>query len=137
MNKGGVFVIGALLGAAAGLFLAPKSGEENREDAKEFARGCLGQSQEYYQQGVQHFQSSVSSIRPTVDQSNDQLQAKIDAARKIIAEQVAKNAAASKAAADANETIDAEAEQAEQVAEEAEPVEAAEPEAEAEAPAEE
>ena len=109
MNKGGVFLIGGIIGFAAGIFLAPKDGESNRADAADWARELLGQGQERYQQGAQRIQSSISSVRPSADAKNDQLQAKIDAARKIIAEQVAKNAAAAKAAIEEDAQIVAEA----------------------------
>ena len=107
MGKGGAFFVGGLIGFAAGVFLAPKAGPENREDAKEFIRGIMGQGQGDNKQGSERFTSSVSSVRSD-DPKADQLQAKIDAARKIISEQVAKNAAAAK------ETIE---EKAEEVAE--------------------
>lgn len=121
MGKGGVFFVGALMGFAAGVFLAPKTGAENREDAKEFARSVLGQGQEYYKQGSERFQSSVSSFRPAGEQG-DQLQAKIDAARKIISEQVAKNAAAAKETIEekAEEVVETVEEIVEEVVEEAE-----------------
>ena len=108
MNKGGAFFLGAVLGLTAGIFLAPKSGEENLADAKEFAKDVIGQGQAYYQQGVQAY----SGVRPSIDEKNDQLQAKIDAARKIISEQVAKNAEAAKQAiaeAAAADEVEAEA----------------------------
>lgn len=98
MNKAGAFIVGGLIGFAIGVFTAPKDGEQNRADAAEFARGVIGQGQERYQQASQRFQSSVSSARTSAEAKNDQLQAKIEAARKIISEQVAKNAAAAKQA---------------------------------------
>ncbi len=104
MGKSGAFFAGALCGLVAGIFMAPKAGSESRADAADQLRNIWGQGQDYYQKGVQRFQSSVSSMRPGIDQKNDQLQAKIDAARKIISEQVAKNAAeAAAAAAEAEE----------------------------------
>ena len=119
MNKGGAFVIGAIVGLAAGIFLAPKSGEENLADAKEFARDMIGPGPAYYQQGTDKVQARVSAVRSTADDKNDQLQAKIDAARKIISEQVAKNAAAAKESIEekAEEVVEAVEEKAEKVAE--------------------
>ena len=119
MGKGGAFFAGALMGFAAGFFLAPKTGAENREDAKEFARGLMGQGQSYAKQGSERFQSSVSSFRSSGEAGGDQLQAKIDAARKIISEQVAKNAAAAKESIEekAEEVVEAVEEKAEKVAE--------------------
>ncbi len=108
MNKGGVFVVGALIGFAVGIFSAPKPGVESRAEAAEFARGLWGTGQEYYQQGAQRFQSAASNIRPNIDQRNDQLQAKIDAARKIISEQVARNAEAARAAAGEERAVETE-----------------------------
>lgn len=98
MNKAGAFFIGGLIGFAIGVFTAPKDGEQNRADAADFARGVIGQGQERYQQGKERIQSSISSARVSAEAKNEQLQAKIDAARKIISEQVAKNAAAAKQA---------------------------------------
>ena len=112
MGRGSAFFAGALMGFAAGFFLAPKPGAENREDAKEFAREILGQGQSYAKQSSERFQSSVSSFRSAPDSGSDQLQAKIDAARKIISEQVAKNAAAAK------ETIEEKAEEVVEAVEE-------------------
>ena len=117
MNKGGAFILGAAFGLAAGLFLAPKSGEENLADAKEFARDILGQGQEYYNQGVERVQSRAGA---SAADKNDQLQAKIEAARKIISEQVAKNAEAAKQAVAAAAAVEVEAaEEAVEAAEEA------------------
>ncbi len=98
MNKGGVFIVGALIGFAAGVLIAPKSGAETRADAAGFARDIVGQGQDFYQQGTQRFKTSASSARFNGEQGNDQLQAKIDAARKIISEQVARNAEATRKA---------------------------------------
>ncbi len=109
MNKGGVFVVGALFGFAIGIFTAPKPGVESRAEAAEFARELWGQGQDYYQHSAQRFQSSVSSMRPGMDQRNDQLQSKIDAARKIISEQVAKNAEAAKKASEEADAVETEA----------------------------
>lgn len=141
MDKTGAFFAGALCGFVAGVFLAPKSGAENRADAVDQVRSVWNQGQDYCQQGVENFQSSVSSMRPSIDQKNDQLQAKIDAARKIISEQVAKNAAETAANLNGEEDIEVVAEDAgaavEEAAEEAAEAEAEAVEAEAEAAAEE
>ena len=119
MRKGGVFFVGAMMGCAAGFFLAPKTGAENREDAKAYIRKLLGQGQEYYGKGSERFRSSVSTVGAGADAKSDQLQAKIDAARKIISEQVAKNAAATKEAIEekAEDIVEAVEDKVEDVAE--------------------
>ncbi len=127
MGKGGAFFAGALCGVVAGIFLAPKPGADSRAEAAEQLRSVLDQGQDYYQKGVQRFHSSVSSIRPSIDQKNDQLQAKIDAARKIISEQVAKNATEAAEAATAAEEAGVEVSAQVEAAQAPAPVEPAAP----------
>ena len=112
MGKCSAFCAGAVVGLAAGLFLAPKSGPENLADAQEKVRELLDQGQEYCMAGAQRFQSSVSAASSS-DQA-EKLQAKIDAARKIIAEQVSKNAVKDASDSDVVETSAIEEEAAEE-----------------------
>ena len=108
MNKGIVFALGAAAGIAAGILLAPKSGMETISDVKGAATDVYGKGKSYAQKGAQKFQSTVFSARPAISQGAEQLQSKIEVARQIIADQVAKNASEAKQAIADNAAIAAE-----------------------------
>lgn len=128
MGKLATFIVGGLVGAAAGLLLSPRSGEENRaklsaalnenvkievpagvqEKAGQFVGAAATTSQKVINtvvdNGSDAYKNVVSRVNqnPTVQAFNDngdELRQKIDAARERIATQVAKNAEAARDAA--------------------------------------
>ncbi|MDR1422490.1 MAG: YtxH domain-containing protein [Coriobacteriales bacterium] len=96
MGKFGSFVIGGLVGAALGILFAPRSGEETRAQLAEKADEYWGKGVSFYDQGKARVQEGVAGVQPVINQKSDELRAKIDNARTLIAEQVAKNAAAAR-----------------------------------------
>lgn len=128
MGKFVPFVIGGIIGAAAGLLLSPRTGAENRaklsealnenvkievptnvqEKAGQFVDAAASTSQKVINtvvdNGSDAYKNVVSRVNqnPTVQAFNDngdELRQKIDAARERIATQVAKNAEAARDAA--------------------------------------
>lgn len=87
------FVWGALLGAAAALLLAPKSGAETQQELKERARRLreraeekAGELQETFQdaftQGRRQVEERYESAKRTVSHGRERAQQAIDAGRK-------------------------------------------------------
>lgn len=128
MGKFATFLIGGIVGAAAGLLLSPRTGAENRakvseainekvnlevpagvqEKAGQFVEAAASTSQKVINtvvdNGSDAYKNVVSRVNqnPTVQAFNDngdELRQKIDAARERIATQVAKNAEAARDAA--------------------------------------
>lgn len=128
MGKFVPFVIGGIIGAAAGLLLSPRTGAENRaklsealnenvkievpanvqEKAGQFVDAAASTSQKVINtvvdNGSDAYKNVVSRVNqnPTVQafsDNGDELRQKIDAARERIATQVAKNAEAARDAA--------------------------------------
>lgn len=96
MGKFGSFLLGGALGAGIALLLAPRSGEESRALVAEKADEYWGKGQVWYDQSKVRVQDSVAGVQPTINQKGDELRDKIENARTLIAEQVAKNAAAAR-----------------------------------------
>ena len=114
MSKFGCFasgvVVGALGGGIAALLLTPKTGEENRALVADYATNIANNAQSYSDQVAASFQDGikqastvggnfVGNVKSTVETAgtqfndrNDELRAKIEAARDRIAQQVKKNA---------------------------------------------
>lgn len=128
MGKFTTFLIGGIVGAAAGLLFSPRTGAENRakvseainekvnlevpagvqEKAGQFVEAAASTSQKVINtvvdNGSDAYKNVVSRVNqnPTVQAFNDngdELRQKIDAARERIATQVAKNAEAARDAA--------------------------------------
>ena len=115
MSKFGCFVnglaIGAIGGGIAALMLTPKNGEENRKLVADYANNVMNTGKGIGDQAYSVFQGGVKSateigggfvdsVKNAADvaggqvaDKNDELRAKIEAARDRIAEQVKKNAA--------------------------------------------
>jgi gas vesicle protein len=93
MGKFRSFLFGSAVGALAALLFAPRTGEETRALVAEKADEYWGKGQALYGQGKTRVQDSVASVQPILNQKGDELREKIDNARTLIAEQVAKNAA--------------------------------------------
>ncbi|MDR0350592.1 MAG: YtxH domain-containing protein, partial [Coriobacteriales bacterium] len=85
MGRLGSFLLGGAIGAGVALLFAPRSGEETRALIAEKADECWGRGQAWYDQGKTRFQDSVASVPPTVTRTGDELRAKIDNARVLIA----------------------------------------------------
>lgn len=128
MGKFATFLIGGVVGAAAGLLLSPRTGAENRaklsealseskievppqvqEKAGQFVGAAATTSQKVINTVVDNGSDAykavtarVQQVNPTAqafDNNGDELRQKIDAARERIATQVAKNAEAARDAA--------------------------------------
>jgi gas vesicle protein len=90
------FLLGGAVGAGLALLFAPRSGEETRALVAEKTDEYWGKGQVWYDQGKTRVQESVAGVQPAINQKSDELREKIENARTLIAEQVAKNAAAAR-----------------------------------------
>ena len=75
------FVWGALLGAAAALLLAPKSGAETQQELKERARRLRERAEEKADELQHSFQDAVSEGRRQFDQRYEQAKRKVSEGR--------------------------------------------------------
>ena len=113
MSKFGCFInglaIGAIGGGIAALMLTPKNGEENRKLVADYASNVMNTGKDFGDQAYSVFQGGiksateigggfVDSVKSAADvagsqvsDKNDELRAKIEAARDRIAEQVKKS----------------------------------------------
>jgi gas vesicle protein len=96
MARFGSFLLGGVIGAGIALLFAPRTGEETRALIAEKADECWGRGQTWYDQGKTRIQDGVAGVQPAINRTGDELRDKIDNARALIAEQVAKNAAAAR-----------------------------------------
>jgi gas vesicle protein len=96
MGRFGSFLLGGAIGAGIALLFAPRTGEETRALVAEKADEYWGKGQDLYGQGKTRIQDGVASVPSAVNRTGDELREKIDNARVLIAEQVAKNAAAAR-----------------------------------------
>ena len=87
------FLFGGAVGLVAGLLFAPRPGEETRALVADKVDEYWGKGQDFYTKGVTRVQTGVADIKPQVTQKGDELRDKIENARNLIADQVAKNAA--------------------------------------------
>ncbi len=101
----GGLVIGGLVGVGVGILVAPKSGAETRADITNTASDIFEQGHGLYHQSVDSVQAHVSDIQPVINRKNDEMQAKIENARAIIAERVSRNAAVAHEQIDKNMPI--------------------------------
>ena len=103
-------IVGAAIGAGAALLYSPNTGTRNRELVAEKLGGTFDQVQQLIkdpdaaakgvsdfvqgaaEKGQEFIQEAAESAKPIVSDKNDELREKIEAARKRIAEQIAKNA---------------------------------------------
>ena len=92
----GCFLLGGVVGAGIALLFAPRPGEETRALIAEKADEYWGKGQTWYDQGKSYVRESVAEVQPSINKKSDELRQKIDNARTLIAEQVAKNAAAAR-----------------------------------------
>ncbi|MCL1891156.1 MAG: YtxH domain-containing protein [Coriobacteriia bacterium] len=113
MAKGfglGSLIVGGAIGAALALLYAPRRGDETRAIVADKVDEIWGQGQEFYSQGYTKIQEGITAAQPVIDKvqegihaaqpviakKNDELREKIESARSVIADQVAKNAAAAR-----------------------------------------
>jgi gas vesicle protein len=96
MGRFGSFLLGGAIGAGIALLFAPRTGEETRALVAEKADEYWGKGQDLYGQSKTRIQDGVAGVQPSVNKTGDELREKIDNARVLIAEQVAKNAAAAR-----------------------------------------
>jgi gas vesicle protein len=96
MGRIASFLLGGATGVVIGLLIAPRPGEETRAIVADKVDEYWGKGQDFYAQGVTRVQQGVSNIQPTLTQKGDELRDKIEGARSLIADQVAKNAAAAR-----------------------------------------
>jgi gas vesicle protein len=100
MGKGfavGSFIFGGLLGAGLALLYAPHTGTENRAVVADKVNALWGESKEAVSHGRTYVANGVAHVREN-GIKGDELREKIENARSVIAEQVAKNAAAAREA---------------------------------------
>ena len=79
-------VIGAAVGAVAGLLLAPRSGAETRAMAADAMNDAWDSAVDTYEQGARTVTEYIGNLRPQVDAATDELRAKVDAARERMAQ---------------------------------------------------
>ena len=108
MNKGGVFVIGAAIGAAAGLLLSPHSGSKNREILNDTVVH-YGESAE---QVVIRATENLRERREAAEggagvPATEDIRVKINEARDRIAEQVTRNRKVEDVEADVSDVAEA------------------------------
>ncbi|MDR3037172.1 MAG: YtxH domain-containing protein [Coriobacteriales bacterium] len=96
MGRFGSFLLGGIVGAGVALLFAPRNGEETRALVAEKADEYWGKGQTWYGEGKARVQEGVAGVQPAINRTGDELREKIDNARTLIAEQVAKNAAAAR-----------------------------------------
>lgn len=144
MSKVGAFAtglcVGAIGGGVAALLLTPRNGEENRALVSEYATNACDQAQSFgeqslatlqgkFQEGCCFSENFVGNVKSAAENAgvnfgdkNDELRAKIEAARDRIAQQVKKNAeqcACCDAAEEVKEAAEEVAEAVEEAAEDA------------------
>ena len=56
-------IFGAVVGAAAGILLAPKSGEETREDIKKFAMETGDKAEKYYKRARRQVERKIEDLK--------------------------------------------------------------------------
>jgi gas vesicle protein len=96
MGRLGSFLLGGAIGAGVALLFAPRAGEETRALIAEKADEYWGMGQTWYDQGKTRVQAGIADVPSTVARTGEDLREKIENARTLIAEQVAKNAAAAR-----------------------------------------
>ena len=96
MGRLGAFLLGGVVGAGVALFFAPRTGEETRALIADKADEYWGKGQVWTEKSKVYIQEGVASVQPTISKKGDELRQKIENARTLIAEQVAKNASAAR-----------------------------------------
>lgn len=74
-------IAGAVIGFAAGVLLAPRSGAESRAMASDVVNDAWDSAMDKYEQGQKAVNEKLDNMRPNVDATTDELRAKVDLAR--------------------------------------------------------
>lgn len=74
-------IFGATAGAAAGLLLAPRPGDETRAMAADAVNDAWDSALDSYERTSRVVSDRIGEVRPVVDQKTDELRAKVDLAR--------------------------------------------------------
>ena len=74
-------VFGAAAGAVAGIFLAPRSGEETRALAADAVNDAWDSALDSYERTSKVVSTKIDEVKPTVNAKTDELRAKVDLAR--------------------------------------------------------
>ena len=127
-------VLGGVAGAVTALLITPKNGQENRQLVAEYASSVAQSAQEFsnnaygqLQEGLKvagdkggEFIGNVKNVgekaSAQVSSTNDELRAKIEAARERITEQVKKNASETQEVVEVDEQIEKAKEEAKRTA---------------------
>ena len=117
-------VLGGIAGAATALLITPKNGQENRQLVAEYASSMAQSAQDFSNNAYGQFQEGlkvagdkggeiIGNVKAAgekataqVSSTNDELRAKIEAARERITEQVKKNAAETNESIQVDEQIE-------------------------------
>lgn len=82
LEKGGSwlisFLLGALLGAGAALLLAPKAGQQTREQLKGMAMDAKGKAGGYYDQVKGKVTTAMQKGKEIAQQSAEEIKSKIE-----------------------------------------------------------
>ena len=73
--------VGAAIGVAAGLLLAPRSGSETRDMMSDAANDAWDSAHDAYDQAVFQARASAADLGSVADVTSDELRAKVDQAR--------------------------------------------------------
>ena len=79
-------VVGAAIGAAAGILLAPRPGTESRAKAADAMNDAWDAALDTCEQGARNVSDYIETVRPQIDAASDELRAKVDAARERMAQ---------------------------------------------------
>lgn len=77
-------VVGAAVGTVVGILIAPRSGAESRAMAADVANDMWDSAVDTYDKTSKVATEKMTSIRPIMDITTDELRAKVDAARERI-----------------------------------------------------
>lgn len=75
------FLLGAAVGAAAALFLAPSSGEDLRAQVQEIAERDAQRLQQAWQQDMQKMNDQIAKLQSQIQDYQQQLNEKLDASQ--------------------------------------------------------
>jgi len=98
MGRFSSFMFGGAVGVVVGLLIAPRPGEETRALVADKVDEYWGMGQDFYTKGVTRVQAGVATVAPEPSERGDELRDKIENARNLIADQVARNAATAREA---------------------------------------
>lgn len=74
-------IVGIAAGVAVGVLLAPRSGEESRAMAADAINDAWDTARDQYERNSHVVARKITSMRPAIDATTDELRAKVDRAR--------------------------------------------------------